>query len=209
MNQVFELYKNVGWKSLFARIRFWDSPYIEVEKMVPKKATIVELGCGEGVFTNFLGLSSKLRKVIGIEIDKHRYLDANRGLKNVKIIKSDATKYKIPRVDCIVMYHLLHHLTSYELQEVLITNSKKALKRNGKLIIIEIVEKPLLKFFITSLVDYFIVPWLFEGKFIAKKIYFRKTKDWVKLLKSKGFNVKTTKLDHNKPFSHVVFECSA
>ena len=129
MNEVFELYKNVGWKKFFAKIRFWDSPYYEVEKIIPKKGTIVELGCGEGVFTNFLGLSSKTRKVIGVEIDMRRAKDANRGLKNVSIVKRDATKFKIPNADCIVMYHLLHHLTSFELQETLITNSKKALKR--------------------------------------------------------------------------------
>lgn len=208
MEEVAGLYKSVGWKSVFARIRFWDSPYYEVERIIPKKGTVVELGCGEGVFTNFMALSSMQRTVIGVEIDKQRAKDANRGLGNVSIVRGDATKFKLPASDCIVMYHLLHHLTSFELQKILIANSKKALKKGGKLIIIEIIEKPLLKFCLTWLVDYFVVPWLFESKLMAKKIYFRKTKDWIKLLKSYGFTVKASYPHVHKPFSHVIFECS-
>lgn len=201
------LYTNTGWKSLFARIRFWDSPYREVEKLIPDRGIITELGCGEGIFSNFLGMSSVKRNVVGIEIDKDRVGDADRGLKNVFFKKADALKVMIPKSNCIVMFHLLHHLNSFKDQELLLEKSKGALKKKGKLVIVEIVEKPLIKFLTTWFTDYFVVPWLFEGKFIARKIYFRKEKDWKIFLRNTGFKVKTFTPHHGKPFSHAVFVC--
>src|SRR3989339_640772 len=185
-NDTINLYKNTGWKSLFAKIRFWDSPYREIEKLIPDRGMITELGCGEGVFSNYLGVSSIKRNIVGIEIDKNRVEDADRGFKNVSFIKANALEVRIPESDCIVMFHLLHHLNSFKDQELLLKTSKEALKKNGILVLVEIAEKPLIKYLITWFTDYFIVPWLFEKKFVAKKIYFRRVNEWKNLLSSNG-----------------------
>jgi len=202
------LYSKLGWKSMFAKLRFWDAPYIEVEKMIPKKGLITELGSGEGLFSNYLGLTSPKRSVYSVEIDKQRHLDSKRGLPNVKTKLGDATTVAIPKSDTIVLFHLLHHLPSFESQEELIKKCVSALKEKGNIIIVEIDKKFSIKYLLTWITDYFFVPWLFEKKFMANKIYFRKKIDWVELLRSNKLKVRSYSMDKGKPFTHIVLQCN-
>lgn len=206
INQTIKLYSDLGWKSLFTRIRFWDAPYITVEKYIPKSGLIVDLGCGEGIFTNFLGLVSKKRKLLGLEV-KTRITLADRGLPNVKFKLADITKTKIPRCDAIILFHVLHHLESFEQQKKILKDCIKNLKRKGRLIIVEIDTKPLFKFFITWVTDHFITPWLFEGKFYESRIYFRNSKQWHKLFEELRIFSSEVRCDKHKPFSHTIFIC--
>ena len=162
------LYRGQGWKSIFARIRLLDAPYKGTEQLIPRKGAVLELGCGEGLFSNYLALTSAKRKVIGIEIDKKRIKNANRGLSNTNFILGDATKFNLPKSDVIVMMHLLHHLKSFEEQESLAKKCKSRLGKSGKLIIVEIEPRLSFKYLITWLVDHFLVPLIFEGRLYSR-----------------------------------------
>ena len=205
VRQTIALYKKVGWKSIFAKMRFWDAPYFEAENVIPKEGKIVELGCGEGFFSNFLAISSPKRNVVGVEIDKARVKDAQRGLNNTKFICQNALKAKI-EASAIVCMHLLHHLNSREDQEFLLTNCYKSLPRNGKLVIIEVDPKFSFKYFITWFTDHFLVSWLFEKK-IYSPIYFRRGTEWQRLLKKIGFSCKIAHVEKGKPFTHIMLTC--
>lgn len=200
--QVMDLYG-----SKFVQIRFWDAPFIEVEKLVAKTGQIVDLGCGEGIFTNYLAASSPARKIIGVEVDKERFKVAIRAFKNVTFKLGDATKFKVPAANNIVMFHLLHHLSSYSLQERLINSALASLKKEGKLIIVEVNITPSLKYLISLMTDCFIVPWVFEHRFFTP-VYFRRANSWKKLIEGLGYRCKITAADKGKPFSHVILECS-
>ncbi len=207
IEKTISLYQEFGWKNKFSKIRFWDAPYIEVEKIVPVKGNITELGCGEGIFSNFMALSSPQRKITGIEIDRQRVSEANRGLTNTTFKYGDATMVKIQASDAVVMFHLLHHLKSKKDQEKVIKKAVHALKKNGKLIIVEVDIKPNIKYAISWFTDHFLVPWIFEQR-LYSEIYFRKKNEWLKLLKGLGLKVITTSPDRGKPFTHIVFECT-
>lgn len=206
MKKTFRLYSGLGWKSFFVKIRFWDAPYIEVEKLIPKEGKILDLGCGEGIFTNFLGLASDKRKILGIEIDKKRLRIANRGVKNVTFAWGDATTVTIPKANAIVLFHLLHHLNSYKDQEKVIEMCFNQLKKNGKLVIIEAEPEFSIKYLITWLTDHFIVPWLFERRFYSP-IFFRHRREWKKVLARMGFSCRINRADAGHPFTHIILEC--
>lgn len=206
VSKTIKLYANSGWKRWFAYIRFWDAPYIEVEGLIPKKGTVLELGCGEGLFSNFIALRERKRNVIGIEIDEKRVSIANRGLKNTKFFKGDATSCSFQKPDTIVMMHLLHHLNSFEDQETLIERCGKELKKGKMLIIVEVEPKLSWKYLITWATDHFLVPWIFENR-IYSSIYFRKSKEWEKVLKKQGFSCKIIDAENMKPFTHVILAC--
>lgn len=207
IEKTISLYANSGWKKWFAKIRFEDAPYEKVMDLIPKNGQIVELGCGEGVFTNFMGISSSKRKIIGVEIDKTRFSQADKGLKNVKFIHNDAVTYKIPKSDCIVLFHLLHHLLSFKMQEKLLINCYKALKKGGKLIIVEVDIKPTFKYAFTWITDHFLVPWVFEKR-LYSRIFFRKKAEWKKHLEELGFTCDVTNAEQSKPFTHVIINCT-
>lgn len=205
-NQIVQLYSDTFWNKWFSKVRFWDAPYLEVEKMVPRQGLIVDLGCGEGIFTNYLALSSSQRHILGIELNKARLTSANRGISNVTFKTGDATQVNWPAADAIVMFHLLHHLPSFEAQEKLIDSAFTKLKPHGKLIIVEIDKKFSVKFLITWLTDHFLVPWLFERRFYSAT-FFRSLSEWTKLLKKDNLSVKAIPAELGRPFTHIILRC--
>lgn len=207
VHKTIELYADdSGFTKTFAKIRFWDAPFEELEKIVPKEGNIIDLGCGDGMFANFLALTSLARNVLGIELNESRFKEANRGIKNTKFINEDITHVNIPKADAIILTHVLHHLSSFDQQEKLILKCKAKLNKNGKLIIAEANPKFSWKFLITWATDHFLVPILFERK-LYSPIFFRRRKDWQALLESLGFSCDIISAEKGKPFTHIILKC--
>lgn len=208
LKKVLGLYKeDSSFGELFTTIRIWDAPINYIEKIIPKKGLVTDLGCGEGILVNYIAISSRRRKVVGIEIDGERINRANKNINNAKFIKGDILKVKFPKSDSILLVHVLHHLHSLDNQITLLKKAYSLLDKNGKLIIVEISEKPLLKYAFTWLTDAIIVPNLFENKFFSTNFFYRKENEWKKLLSGLGFSVKIKRVHRGMPFSHIVLEC--
>lgn len=200
------LYSGTGWKSLFAKWKFWEEPYEELEKLISKQGKIVDLGCGEGILDNFLALSSNKRKIFGFEIAKERLSIANRNIPNTEFKPADITKLTIPACDTIILFHVLHHLSSYKQQEEVLRKCYKSLGKAGKLFVVEVEIKPSMKYWICWLFDHFFVPWVFEKR-IYTPAFFRTSKNWKKFLSGVGFYCKIIPADTGRPFSNVILEC--
>lgn len=207
LRKTINLYNGQGFSSLFKLIRVWDAPYEEIEKMVPQSGEIIDLGSGDGLMANYLGLSSKDREVFGIELNKSRLVESNKGVKNVKFKVGDILKEKIYKVDAILLIHVFHHLPSHESQVKILEACKKNLNKNGKLIVAEIIDKPVVKYLFTYITDMLILPIVFNNKLFDSQIFYRNDSDWKNLFKKKGFKVKTTYPHKDRPFSHVLYEC--
>lgn len=206
-NRVISYYKSAGWKKWFSRIRIWESPSWEVEKLIPRSGTIVDLGCGEGILTNLWALASPSRKILGIDRDIKRVRQASIETGNVTFRKGNVLTAVLPKCDCVVIFHVLHHLTSFADQERLIRKCYQILNKKGKLIIVEVDIKITLKYIISWVTDHFVAPFLFEGKLYEEKINYRKKTDWLKFLKSVGFKTSAVAVERNKPFTNLVIDC--
>lgn len=207
INETINLYSDTGWKSLFTKWKFWEEPYEELEKLIPDHGKIIDLGCGEGILANFLALSSNKRKVLGFEIDKTRLFVANRNIPNTQFKQADITKLTIPSCDVITLFHVLHHLDSYEEQEEVLKSCFKALKKNGKLLIVDVEIKPSIKYWTCWLADHFLVPWVFEKRFYTPA-FFRTSKNWKKFLNKIGFYCEIIPAEAGRPFSNVILKCT-
>lgn len=206
-DKIISLYSKSRWKGIFARLRFWYAPYKEVEELIPVNGTVVDLGCGEGILSNYIGLCSKNRRIIGIEIDKNRLKDANHGIPNVNFINADITKIDLLQVDAIICFQLLHHLKSYDMQEELIEKCIKNLSKGGKIIIDEIRVDYTLRYWLTWIADHFLVPLFFEKR-LYSRILFRTVPAWKNLFEKKGLNCNIIiPKETNKPFTNIIFEC--
>lgn len=207
LNKLIKLYQTGGFSETFSKIRIWDAPIEMIEKLVPKKGTILDLGCGDGLLANYLAITRSKSLIIGIENNLIRIKEARRGFKNTKFLKGNMLKNNFPSADVILLVHVLHHLPSYETQIELIKNCKINLKKNGSLIIVEIDRSPLLKFILTWFVDVVIFPIIFEKKLFNFNIFYRSKDKWKLCLKQLGFKTKIIQAHQNKPFSHVLFCC--
>lgn len=54
---------------LHTRGRWWSAPFAELELEVPLAGDILEIGCGHGVFSTYLAITSTARRVVGVDID--------------------------------------------------------------------------------------------------------------------------------------------
>jgi len=199
-NQVKKLYGNLGWVSVFTRIRFWTGSFIQVEQKVPTNGKILDLGCGYGIFANYLAVCSPQRKVIGIDTDRNKIKFADRGIVNTSFQIGDATKMHVKNFDAILLLDVLHHLNSYKGQERLIRSCMNMLKSNGRLFIIEVNNKPFWKLVLGRITDALL--------YFGQPVYYRYKNEMVIML-SKYFGknyIIAHQFTHN-PFPQVLYIC--
>ncbi len=192
------LYRGLGYVTLFTHWRCSHAPYMDVERLMPKKGRILDLGCGYGLFANLLALTSPEREVVGIDMCARKLKYAMRNLPKTSFLRADAFSLAdLGRYDAIAMNHLLHHLASYDDQERLLKACYRALNEGGCVVILEINTRPYCKFLFTQLVDNVAYP---GGRF-----YFRSSEEFKKLLAVQGFtHVETYPAWHNSLLSHAI-----
>jgi 2-polyprenyl-3-methyl-5-hydroxy-6-metoxy-1,4-benzoquinol methylase len=206
IEKTLSLYYGIGWKTYFAKLRFWYAPFVKVEQLLPQKGSITDLGCAEGLMANYAALKSRYRKVTGIEVDEKRLLEADHKLPNTAFKQGDITKIALPKSDAFILFHVLHHLPSLSSQEDVLKKIYTALPKHGKLIVVEIHVTRSLKYLFTWFTDNFLVAWFFEKKFHTQ-ILFRKKEEWQHLFKQIGFRSSYQLSEKQGPFANIIFTC--
>ena len=195
--RLLNLYAKDGYVNAFLRIRWWHANLEKVAEFVPPSGTILDLGCGYGILSNYLALASAERNIIGIELSTRKIKYAKKNLPNVQFLNEDITRLKLPPCDAVLLLDVLHHLKSYEEQEKLLSYCVQLLGPQGILLIKEIDNKPKLKFFVTQLVDNLLYP--------GDHFYFRGEEEFKKLMGKLNLNVEFHAIHEGKPLSHVVY----
>lgn len=96
------------------------------------------------------------------------------------------------------MSDFLHHLP-YRHQEELLAVCCQKLSKNGLLIMEEVDGKPYWKYQFNIIVDGLLN--------LGKRIYFRNSSEYVKLLSRIGFQVSTETAHKGLPFSDILYLC--
>jgi len=195
--QLFDLYGKDGYVYAFLHIRWWHANLEKVAELIPSSGTILDLGCGYGIFSNYLGLSSDKRNVIGVELSERKLKYARKGLANVRFVNEDITRLNLPPCEAIVLLDVLHHLRSFEEQESLLKTCTDLLIPKGMLVIKDVDNKPLSKYIMAHIVDNMLYP--------GDRFYYRKEEDFKKLLAGLNLNVDFYQIHDGKPFPHVVY----
>ena len=189
-----------AFSKFYIKIRPKIIPFPLIEKNVSKEGTIIDIGCGFGVFAHYLAEKSQTRSVIGIDINESRIKQAKiiyDDLVNLKFFCRDITDIKIPVVDEITAIDVLHHIPSTDIQSKLLTACFSALKENGKLIIKDVDKRPLWKYW-----------WNWIHDFIMTKgepVLYQDQKSIVKLLKNSGFQLEFLQNLKGYPYAHVIY----
>lgn len=198
--KMFGLYARDRCITAFMHLRWWHANLNEVATFVPLKGTIVDLGCGYGFFANYIALESSYRNVLGVELSARKIRYANRHLPNTTFVNGDIGNLDLPPCDAILLLHVLHHLDSFAAQVGLLQLCVRQLSERGVLIIEEIDETPWYKYLLTRCVDHALYG---KGPF-----YFRKQREWKKLLSDFKLDVRIYSIHKGKPLSHVMYVAS-
>jgi len=201
-SELFRFYSSQGLKvALYAYLRWRLCPFEEMEKYVPNEGKIIDIGCGYGLLANFLALKSNRRDVIGVDLSGKRIsvaqktTDSRRKIrfKLVNVLDLQLGKYR-----AMLMSDFLHHI-DYKAQEELLARCYQKISPGGLLIIEEVDNKPLCKYWFNTIVDRMLN--------IGEGIFFRNQREFQELLERIGFKVSIKKAHKGLPLSDILYIC--
>jgi len=185
---------------IYLRLRPYIVPFEIIEKHVPNKGNVVDVGCGFGIFANFLALHSKERNVVGIDLNKKRINLANEifgNLSNLNFFDGDITDIKIPKANVITAVDVLHHIPSKELQLKLLLSCYSVLSEDGKLLVKDLDTKPYWKYLFNYIHDYLITK--------GEKVLYQNKDAMKNLLIEAGFQIEKILEIKHYPYAHILY----
>jgi len=201
-SELFRFYSRQGLKAaLYARLRWRLCPFEEIERQVPKEGAIIDIGCGYGLLANFLVLRSSKRDVTGVDLSAGRISVAQKTTDNRKKVQfklMNALDLQSGEYSTVVMSDFLHHI-DYQAQQELLARCYQKLPPGGLLIIEEVDNRPLWKYWFAVISDKILN--------VGERQFFRNYRDFQKLLQRIGFLVRTKKVDKGIPLSDILFIC--
>jgi len=201
-SELFRFYSSQGLKAaLYARMRWRLCPFEEIERYVPREGTIIDIGCGYGLLANFLALRSGKRDVTGVDLSVGRIRVAQKTTDNRKKVQfklMNALDLQSGEYSTVVMSDFLHHI-DYQAQQELLARCYQKLPPGGLLIIEEVDNRPLWKYWFAVISDKILN--------VGERQFFRNYRDFQKLLQRIGFLVRTKKVDKGIPLSDILFIC--
>lgn len=201
----FACYSVLLWRYRVEIFQRWlGAPYLQVEKLVPQKGKILDLGCGLGNFSHVLALTSDQRKVVGIDFDKKRINLAKKTVdkeEDLTFIDADIRSCQLENCQGVILFDVLHHL-NFEFHKNLLTKIYRSLEPGGVLVMMESDKKPVWKYLIWRLWEVVAI-----GFSITKgeSLSLRTKKELLAILEKIGFRVKIIPFDEKRLFSHVLY----
>jgi len=206
---IFALYsKSSLTTKLYLRIKLKICPLVQLETLFPREGKIVDLGCGNGLFPNILGIGSYRRNIVGADLDEKKIVLAERTKgppANIKYLVSDIVSMDYPRADVFSLVDVLY-LIPYKAQEAILRKCAEALAPRGILILKDMDTRPRWKYI-----------WNYWQETLAVKVidftlgdrfYFRSRDNFQRLLKGLGFGVKTVRMDRGYWYPHIAYVCT-
>lgn len=183
-------------KSLYDILRSAMLPLDLIDKNLPKKGTIVDLGCGQGIITSYLA-QNKARQITGVDLDTSRLRQSK--VKNLKFVKANIVTYNLKHPNSIVISDVMHHL-SYKDQEKLLTAISKSLKKGGVFVVKEIDTHEFVRSRLSRFWDFVFYP--------KDKISYTSSTSLPRQLEKLGFAVKFVRACRLFPGSTTLYICT-
>lgn len=181
--------------NLYDKLRSAILPLTEIDKALPERGKITELGCGRGVICKYLA-RKKGRKIIGVDLEKSRIGVSSKP--NLKFRVGNAVSLNYTYQDAFVISDVLHHLKPSD-QYQLLSKLSQSLKKNGKLLIKEIDKNENIRSKLSRFWDFVFYP--------KEKINYQESSNLKKFLTELGFSVSIKKTSRLFPGSTVLFIC--
>jgi cyclopropane fatty-acyl-phospholipid synthase-like methyltransferase len=198
--QIINLYP-LFWPRIHVFLRSIILPISQIENLLPKNGSILDVGCGYGFTSIFFAVKNKNRQIFASEINPKKVLLAKKissSIPNLSFEISDLINKNKSGFDAIVAVDLFHHIDDFQ-KKAFLKDSFSKLKSNGFLIIKDIDTKPLLKYFWNYLHD------LIMTKF--SKLYFLSSKQMENILIKNNFKIIRKGNYPNLFYPHIFYVC--
>ncbi len=208
-NKIFELYRDASFITrAYLRIKLRICPLIALEEQFPREGTIVDLGCGNGLFPNILSLGSPERRVIGIDLDEKKIEHANQTKNQSSHITyqvGDVVEAEYSLGDVFTLVDVLY-LIPYDKHELILQKCYQFLPPGGTLIIKEMDTRPRWKYAWNLLQETLAVKLI--GFTLGERFYFRSQKKYLEILQRIGFSVNPVPMHSGYWYPHIAYICT-
>jgi uncharacterized protein len=177
--------------------------YNLIHEIVPREATITDIGCGYGFMSVMLALTSDKRMITGIDYDEDKIITAQNcteDLSNLKFYHRDILLQQLPVSDVFLLMDVLHYM-SEEKQINLIKNCMASLNVNG-MIVVRDADADLKRRTTGTRITEFISTHLGFNK-TSEKLSFVSGQTILNLAHENGFNVRV--IDNTKLTSNLIY----
>lgn len=192
---------------LYATIRFAILRPIlldEIGQYLPMEGTVLDVGCGFGLFAFYFAAKAPGRKIVGFDLNAKRVDFARRaaeciGTHNVDFYVRDAcAPLGNEEFDAVYMIDLLHHVPARAVPALLDAIAAR-LGKSGVLLIKEISARPRLKKWFTWVLD----------KAVDRRtpVNYWAISDLRSELERHSFSVRIHRMTDLLPFPHVLYIC--
>jgi 1-acyl-sn-glycerol-3-phosphate acyltransferase len=181
-----------------------ENNYAWFHDRIPRDASIVDIGCGNGMMAYMLNFTSDQRIILGIDYDNDKIeLASNCLSKNdrIRFIVADAVTYEYAPADVFLLSDVLHYLPEKK-QEELLTRCIECLNTGGQIIIRD-ADKDLQKRHLgTRFTEFFSTHFGFN-KAINKRLFFFSGKKIIEI--ADRHNMKLEIIDNSKLTSNLLY----
>lgn len=204
-----ELYRDSPRGDRFhVRGRWWSCPFDAIERAVPLGGRVLEVGCGHGLLSAYLAISSPSRKVIGVDIDEHKIALANGARRH---LLADEGQLSFATVqpgefaeglwDTIVVADVLYLLDPSSKRNLL-RAMVDHLAPGGAIIVKETDVLPRWKFTVNRMQEYAATHMLRITQ--GATLDYEPAVALAAFLESLGMTAQTERIDHGYPHPHVL-----
>jgi uncharacterized protein len=183
------------------RMENYYEPFVH---LIPKDATVLDLGCGYGFLSYLLHFTSPRRTITGLDYDEEKIAIAQHGYlrgANLSFAVGDITHYEIQKHDVIIVSDVLHYLNEKQ-QLNLLQKCFDGLNPNGVLILRDGDRDLQEKHWATKLTEFFSIKLLGFNK-SDQQLTFMSGNHIRQIASSAGMEVQT--VSNQKFTSNVIF----
>jgi len=190
---------------LFVHGRAFLSDLAVVERYVPNKGFIVDLGCGHGLFACVLRESSPTRRVLGIDLDERKIAVARGAIRDTQWLRfevGDIAKDPPPKCDAVTIVDVLY-LLPFDVQEQVLRNAASALGEGGPLVV-KAQERRLDPRYAFTYAQELITVSLGFTRGGRERFFFPSREEALAMFERAGFVVDVVEM-RNRPYTDVVY----
>ena len=114
-----------------------EKSYDFFDRLVPRDASVVDVGCGYGALTYMLAMLSDKRRVLGIDYDEEKIAMAQHSFlrsERTSFVAADALEAELPEADVFILNDVLHYMT-FEKQDALLERCFSRVATGGMVIV--------------------------------------------------------------------------
>ena len=183
------------------RQRFLD----EIGQYLPPSGTILDIGCGFGLFSLYYAATGPARLVRGVDLDARRIGMARRaaarlGLENVVYELGDARDFKgDSQVSAAYMLDIAHHVPAHAVPPLL-HQLHRAVAPGGMLMVKDVDTRPAPKRWFTWALDKLMDP--------RAPVHYWPAEELGATLEDAGFSVRRHLMVDILPYPHILYVCT-